>query len=106
MGAMKQLAIEHNINGDIWTIGDTHRENPHVGETMRVTWLKTWGGKTTGYQVIGELAATFCVNGRTLIGELLIGSKYGKKKVSCPWSKKWVDVEIMEKDLLDVLPNG
>jgi hypothetical protein len=100
MGVMKELAIQHNYNGDIWTIGDKDRENPHVGETMRVTWLKQWGGKPAGFQAVGTLKATFCVAGRTLIGELLVGGAYGHKALSCPWSKRWIDVEVLDEQPL------
>jgi hypothetical protein len=111
MGYMKQLAIEHGryyrtdgtirrsagalalsaVGGDIWKIGN----NPHVGEKVHVKWLRNWGKKPAGYEAVGRLIATFCVNGRTLIGELSVDSKAGgTKKISCPWNKKWLEVAV------------
>ena len=110
MGFMKQLAIEHGryyrtngmirrvtggmalaaLGGDIWKIGN----NPHVGEKVHVRLLRNWGKKPAGYEVVGELIATFCVHGRTLVGELMVSTKSGKKKVSCPWSSKWLAVDL------------
>ena len=95
MGAMKELLLQGYSTGVIWTIGDTEHQNPFVGKQVKVTWLKPWGGRETGFQVTGELLATFCVNGRTLIGEIGIEGHYGKKKISCPWSKRWISVEVL-----------
>ena len=76
---------------DIWVIGDARRRNPYIAHRVRVTWLRPWGGKPRGYTVEGELRATFCVRGRTLIGEVKTDTG---KVVSCPWSRRWLKVEM------------
>ena len=81
-------------NREIWRIGGRNaRPNPYLGWRVRVRWLRPWGGKPKGFTVEGTLKATFCVNGRTLIGEVI--TDWGKK-VSCPWSKNWITVELLE----------
>jgi len=93
---MKELKLQGQTPSGIWHIGGKGTTNPFCGRTLRVTWKKTWGGKPAGTQITGELAATFCVNGRTLIGELLVPARNGgRHKVSAPWSRNWIDVEIL-----------
>lgn len=78
-------------NRDIWVIGGRNgARNPYIGWTVRATWLKPWGGKPAGYTVTGTLAATFCANGRTLIGEILTPDG---RRVSAPWSQHYLSVE-------------
>ena len=82
-------------NRGAYTIGD---DNPLIGRRVRVRWLRTWGGKKRGHAVTGELKSTFCVNGRTLIGEVFGRSdddpiSIGPRKHSCPWSRNYLNVE-------------
>jgi len=96
MGYMKELAIQSHGHNDIFTIEDSKRGivNPYVGCRVRVEWLKQWGGKPAGFVIEGILQRTFCVGGRTLVGEVMVEGVHGKKKISCPWSKNWISVEI------------
>jgi len=80
------------VDRSIWTIGDRHRQNPWVGHKVRATWKRTWGKRSPGFTVEGILRATFCKNGRTLIG--LVETDTGKL-ISCPWSKNWLIVEVI-----------
>jgi len=72
---------------DIYCIGPG---NPYVGEWLRVTWLKPWGKYPAGFKATGRLEATFCVKGRTLIGELRLADG---RKLACPWSRNYLDVQ-------------
>ncbi len=94
MSIMKRLATPGN--GNIYTIGD---KNPYIGCQVSCTWKKPWGKKPVGFNVKGELLRTFVVNGRTLIGEVktsfeVNGNQYGKK-VACPWSRNYLDVQVL-----------
>jgi hypothetical protein len=77
----------------IWTIGGKRQKNPYLGHRVKATWLRKWGKREVGFTVEGILRATFCVNGRTLIGEVQTDAG---KVISCPWSRKWLKVEILE----------
>jgi len=90
MSMTKTLA---EVDRAIWRIGGRHaKPNPYLGRRVRVTWRRPWGGKPAGFTVEGTLRATFCVNGRTLIGEVI--TDWGKK-ISCPWSRNWITVEVV-----------
>jgi hypothetical protein len=87
------------VPDDIFTIGGTDKwgrkvENLYIGERVTVTWKRKWGGHDTGFSISGELKATFAVGGRTLIGEITVDGPYGKKTVSCPWSRNYITVEL------------
>jgi len=68
-------------------------KNPCTGRRLRVRWLRPWGGKPAGFEAEGILLATFCVNGRTCIGELKIETGNGWRKLSCPWSRNYLEIE-------------
>jgi hypothetical protein len=81
----------------IWVIGGKDGfgrdiQNPYLGCDVKVTWKRKWGGHEIGFAVTGTLKATFAVNGRTLIGEVEVQGPYGKKTVSCPWSRNYIEV--------------
>jgi hypothetical protein len=82
----------------IWVIGgrDKYRGmdilNPYLGCEVTVTWKRPWGGHNTGFSVTGTLKATFAKNGRTLIGEVEIQKELGKRIISCPWSRNYIEV--------------
>jgi len=88
--SLAKRALE--IDRSIWMIGDRHRQNPWVGHRVRARWKRPWGGKPAGHVVEGVLKATFCKNGRTLIG--LVQDATGRM-VSCPWSRNWLEVEVV-----------
>jgi len=95
MGTMKRLLEEQGRGSrNVYQIKD----NQFIGHRVSVTWLKPWGKKPVGYTAEGELLATFVVNGRTLIGELKVPSVRGSgwTKLSCPWSKKWLQVTVLD----------
>lgn len=91
---------------NIFTIGE---KNPHVGDRVRVEWIKRWGGQDPGCVVIGTLIATFAT--RCLIGEVMaeeIHNWHAKKsskpeiwrpnnprKISTPWSRNYISVDIL-----------
>lgn len=81
-------------SGNVFHIGEG---NPLVGRDLKVTWLREWGKKPAGHQVRGFLLRTFVVNGRTCIGELEIEDRRtkGTKKVSVPWSRNYLDIQVI-----------
>jgi len=87
MGVMKEMKLQKT---NAFTIGP---QNPLIDSQVAVTWLKPWGGKPAGYTVVGTLKSTFCVNGRTLIGEVEIQGPHGKKTISAPWSRNYITIE-------------
>lgn len=68
-------------------------KNPYIGKTVTVTWKRDWGENRAGYTVTGKLKATYVVNRRTLIGEVIC--KYGVK-VTCPWSRNFITIKVHE----------
>ena len=81
-----------NFDGNIWAIEGrkSRKKNPYIGDYVKCTWLRMWGNKPKGFSITGKLLATFCVNSRTLIGEVKLSSG---KVISCPWSKRFLAVE-------------
>ena len=81
-----------NPHRDIWKIGD---RNPYIGQHIWVKWLRPWGKKPVGFEATGTLLATFVVNGRTLIGELLVKGPTGNtRKLTCPWSRRYLEIQL------------
>ena len=83
-------------SGNIWIIEGrkSRKKNPYIGDYVKCTWLRRWGNKPKGFSITGKLLATFCANSRALIGEVELPSG---KVVSCPWSKRFLSVERVDK---------
>jgi len=58
---------------DIWIIGNRHKRNPYVEGVLEATFRAPYG--------------------RALIGE--VRTDQGKK-VSCPWSRNYLSVEVLD----------
>lgn len=79
------------VDESIWTIGGRGRRNPWLGHRVRITWKKDWGKGYVGLAVEGILRATFAKHG-TLIG--IVETDDGKR-ISCPWSRNYLTVEVL-----------
>ena len=89
----EQMAQGHS---DLYHIGGKGvSPNLYIGQQVKVTWLKPWGNHAIGFSATGILKDTFAVGGRTLIGEIWIEGPHGKKVLTAPWSRRYLDVQLV-----------